>query len=478
MSFDFGAGTPPNMPPQQPAGSEPGGPGYPSPPSSQMTPIPAEQNPQPITGRNFVTVVLVVLAFAGGWLGNTAFNRASGTQPPPGDTKYADDIWTAWNIINNNYVDPSAFNKQQATYAMIDAMVNSLGDTGHSRFLTPQEVAQENQAINNASFVGIGVVLQQMPNSSGQTITIVESTIPGSPAQGATFPGIQQKGLLPGDQIVAVGGQDVTTASIDTLSSLIRGPKGTPVTITVKRPGIASPITTTIVRAEIQDPLATEDYFSQDHIGYVALDSFSSGAGDKLTATLKTLQADGATSLIFDLRGNGGGLVDEAMNVAADFLPQGAPVVVVKSRDGSEQTMQVGSSGLHLTMPMVLLVDNGTASASEIVTGALQDDRSIPVIGQRTFGTDTVLETFNLPDGSAVLLGTQQYLTPKLRQFRPGQGLVPSEQVALPPNGYPLSPSIISESNLSEADILAGKGLADDTQLIAAIHAIDSGQAK
>ncbi len=464
MTYDAGGGSQANVPPP---GYDPNAAFAPQAPQPMpyMTPAPGGPAPQSQPfGQIFVTALLVVLAFTAGWLGNAAFNSSSQGSQPASARKYASDIWTAWNDIDQYYVNPSAINHQQMTYAMIDAMVNSLGDTGHSRFLTPSDVAQLNSELSNSSFVGIGVYLQQETTANGQQETIIEATIPNSPAQKA--------GLMPGDVFVAVNGQNVANDTIDQLSALVRGNQGTAVSITVQRPGVAAPITVSVTRASVTAPIVVSDYFPADHIGYVQITGFDTGAGKELTSTLQSLQAEGAQSLILDLRGNPGGLVDEAVNVASDFLPAGATVVVEKNRDGSEVPLKVGT-GLHLTMPMAILVDNGTASAAEIVTGAIQDNRpTVPVIGERTFGTDTVLVSFDLPDGSELLLGIQEYLTPKLRQFKPGQGLMPSQVVALPPNSFPVTPLVLQESKLTEQQVLSGKGISNDTQLIAAIKAL------
>ena len=219
-------------------------------------------------------------------------------------------------------------------------------------------------------------------------------------------------------------------------------------------------------------------YFAQDHIGSVHVMGFETNASKQLGEALKALQAEGATSIIFDLRDNGGGLVNEAIGVASDFLPVNATIVYEKDRNGNLTPIKVDSDasvpkGLHLTLPMVVLVNGNSASASEIVTGAIQDNRpEVHVIGERTFGTDTVLLTFQLPSGAELVLGVDQYLTPNKRQFRPGVGLTPDQVVAFPANAFPQSPLILNELNLGEADVLTCKGVNPDPQLVAAIIAL------
>lgn len=455
MTYDPNAGYPPGYPP----GYVPGYQGAP------MLP-PQQSNSGQSAGHIFITVVFVALAFTAGWLGSTFAN--GGTATPSSARPYASDIWTAWQTIDNNYVDQHAIDHKKMTYAMITAMVNTLGDTGHSRFLSPDDVKQLNAELSNSSFVGIGVYLQTIQTGKGSAV-IIEATIPNSPAQKA--------GLLPGDQFLAVDGTDVTGKTIDDLGPLVRGPANTTVSITVHRPNVTAPITASVKRDTVIAPIVESTYFAADHIGYVKITGFDTNATKELTQKLQDLQATGATSILLDLRGNPGGLVDEAIGVAGDFLPNGATVVLEKDRSGNLTPDKVGSSslpsGLHLTLPMAILVDGGTASAAEIVTGAIQDNRpGTPVIGQRTFGTDTVLLPFELPDGSQLLLGTKQFLTPNKRQFKPGEGLLPSQPIALPTNAFTVSPLVLGELNLTETDVLACKGITVDTQLIAAIEAL------
>src|SRR5579885_3168634 len=176
-----------------------------------------------IIGLLLGAIVIFTLGFAGGWLGHTM--KTNGELPPASAQKYAPLIWQVWSDIDQYYVDKGAIDHQKMTYAAIQAMVDSLGDTGHSRFETPDEVQQEHQQLNG-NYVGIGVTLQ--PDPSGQYYQI-SVTFPGSPAEHA--------GLKPGDVITAVNGKSVQGDSEDQLHNLITGPEGTSVTMTIKRPG-------------------------------------------------------------------------------------------------------------------------------------------------------------------------------------------------------------------------------------------------
>lgn len=437
---------------------------YPPLNTPSLTPPTPERGPS--NSYIFLTVLLVALAFTGGWLGNSFLNSVPSSARP-----YSGDIWKAWSDIDQYYVDKGAINHQQMAYAMLNAMVGTLGDTGHSRFLTPTQVAQLNQELNNTGIVGIGVYIHYAPLATGTgQATIIDSTIPNSPAQ--------KSGLLPGDQILTVNGQDIAKQTPEQITSLITGSAGTSVTLTVQRQGSSSPLSFTLTRAKVTPTIVNYFYFATSHIGYVQIDGFDTGATKQLTAALKSLQAQGMKGIILDLRDNGGGLVNEALGVAGNFLPNGATVVYEKdssgiSPDKVDDTTAPGGAGLHLTLPMVVLVNGNTASASEIVTGALQDNRNVPVIGERTFGTDTVLDTFPLSDGSELLLGVKQFLTPNKHQFKPGVGLEPSQPVTLPTNAFPLTPLALQEANLTEADVLSGNTkLSNDVQLIDALKAV------
>ena len=445
--------------------------GYSPPPYYSNAPSlqpPSQQGPS--NTQIFVTVLLVALAFTVGWLGNSVLNGV-----PPSARAYSGDIWKAWDTIDKHYVDQSVVDHQKMKDAMLSAMVASLGDTGHSRYLTAKDVAAENGQLSNAPVVGIGVIVQDVPvaNSSTATAVTIFETLPDSPAQKA--------GLLPGDQIVAINGQNVTGQTSDMLTPLIKGADKTTVMITVLRPSTGLRIPVTITRAPVSAPIVVTDYFPDNHIGYVQITGVDTGATQQLTSNLKDLQSKGAKGIILDLRENGGGFVNEALGIAGDFLPNGATVVLEQDSNGKapdkvdDSTTPAGAgAGLHLTLPMVVLVDGGTASAAEIITGALQDDRNITVIGTHTFGTNTVLESFPLSDGSEVLLGVKHFVTPNGRTFKYQVGLLPNTVVELPKGAIPLTPLVVQELKLTQADILAGKGPSNDTQLVAAIQNVQT----
>ncbi len=304
----------------------------------------------------------------------------------------------AYQIIQQNYVDQTAVQQTQLEYGAISGMVDALGDTGHSRLLTPQMVKEENN-FTKGTFEGIGA--EVMLNSTGQVVIV--APIDGSPAQAA--------GVKVGDIILKVDGVDMTGLGLSDVVSKVLGPAGTKVTITLKDPGTGVITDVTITRAKITVQNVTWIILPGTTIADVRIAAFSQGVTSNLRTALQQIQEEGATSIILDLRNDPGGLLDEAIGVTSQFLGTGN-VVLVKDVQGQEQAVPVRTGGLATKIPLVVLINQGTASASEIVAGALQDSHRATLIGETTFGTGTVLNGFSLSDGSQILLATEEWLTP------------------------------------------------------------------
>ncbi len=369
-------------------------------------------------------------------------------------TNGLDLVNQAYQIIQKNYVDRSAVQQTQLEYGAISGMVDALGDTGHSRFLTPQMVQAENN-FTQGTFEGIGA--EVMMNNNGQVVIV--SPIDGSPAQAA--------GVKAGEIMLKVDGVDLTGMSLSQVVSKVLGPAGTKVTITFQDPKTQAIRDVTITRAKITVKNVTWVMLPGTKIADIRIAGFSQGVTNDLRVALKQIQAQGATGIVLDLRNDPGGLLDEAIGVTSQFLGNGN-VLLVKNAQGQEQPIQVKSGGLALNIPMVVLVNQGTASAAEIVAGALQDAHRATVIGETTFGTGTVLNGFPLSDGSQILLATEEWLTPSGRVIW-HKGLAPDITVSL-------------DSTITQFMPEAGNGMtaaqlqsSQDAQLLKAINQLSQG---
>jgi carboxyl-terminal processing protease len=428
-------------------------------------PDPYQTANQPIRGQVLdqgvsqviVTALLVILAFGAGWFGNLYVNRSNTV--PANDPQLA-SIIQAYDTISADYVDPKAIDHKKMAYAAINAMVDSLGDTGHSRFETPEELAQENSSLQNQPTVGIGVLL----SGGGASPIRIDEVFPNSAADGH---------LLPGDFIIAVNGADITGKTIDQTRPLILGQEGTTVTLTIKRAGSAQPIVVTLTRKQFTVPLVSMYLIPGLNIADIQLTQFAENPANtdstdiELRTALKKAAAAGATGIILDLRENPGGYLDQAVLVASEFIPAGSGHNVFIQRSRTGQTPQaVQSGGLATATPLTVLVNENTASAAEIVTAAIAYNRpSVHVVGAHTFGTHTILTTVPLADGAVILLGTQGWLTPGGVNAHDTGGLQPDQPVALPASATEITPLVAIEEQLTEQQLLAST----DTQLQQAI---------
>jgi carboxyl-terminal processing protease len=400
--------------------------------------------------RRIWVFVLVVVSL---WLGAAAgviLDRQALAQTAPTTTPDFSLITQAWNTIQKQYVDRAAVQSQQLTYGAISGMVDALGDTGHSRFLTPQMVQQE-ENFAKGEFEGIGAEVEMKDGH----LTIV-TPIDGSPAQKA--------GLKPGDIILKVNGQDISQLPLGMAVAKVLGPAGTSVTLTIVDPSTGSTRDVTLVRARIPIRSVTWVRLPGTTIAHLRVATFNAGATKDLQAALADIKQSGITGIILDLRSNPGGLLDEAVGTASQFLANG-DVLKEKDAQGKITSVPVKPGGSALDIPMVVLVNPGTASAAEIVAAALQDAGRAKLIGETTFGTGTVLSRFGLQDGSALLLATQEWLTRNGRQVW-RHGVTPDITVTLQPSASILSPD--AERGLTASQLRAS----DDAQLLKGLDSL------
>jgi carboxyl-terminal processing protease len=356
----------------------------------------------------------------------------------------------AWNTIDQHYVDRSALDPQRLGYGALSGMTGALGDTGHSRFLSPQMVRVEDD-FTQGQLVGIGVEVQM---KDGQLVIV--APLDGSPAQ--------QAGLRSGDVIVAVNGTNVAAQPIDQVIPQIQGQAGTQVTLSILTPASGQTRSVTLKRARITLDNVTWRQLPGTSIAHLRVAAFSQGVGTQVRAALEAIQGAHMRAIVLDLRDNPGGLVDEAVSVASQFLSSGN-VFVEKNAQGQMTAVAVQGGGVARSIRIVVLVNGGTASAAEIVTGALQDAHRATVIGETTFGTGTVLNQFSLSDGSALLLATEEWLTPGGRVIW-HRGLAPDQMIALAPDVVPIFPE--SEQGLTAQQLRASK----DVQLVRALDVL------
>jgi carboxyl-terminal processing protease len=345
------------------------------------------------------------------------------TVPPDAESNFK-LMAEAWNTIQRVYVDRAAVKPQLMTYGAISGMVDSLGDTGHSRFLTPELVKQERN-FSKGELEGIGAEVQMKNNQ-----LVIVAPLDGSPAQRA--------GLKPGDIILKVNEEDVSGLPLEQAVSRILGPPGSTVRLTILNPKTGGPSDVTIVRERIT--LHSVDWLRlpDTSVAHVRIAAFNKGVTKDLRRALMAIQEEGINGLILDLRNNPGGLYEEAISTGSQFLSRGN-ILLEKDASGKITPVPARPGGVAPTIPMTVLVNGGTSSGAEIVAGALQDAHRAELIGEKTFGTGTILESIPLSDGSALMLATTEWLTPAGRVIW-HQGITPDVLVPLPPEISPLIP--------------------------------------
>jgi carboxyl-terminal processing protease len=334
-------------------------------------------------------------------------------------------IAQAWNIIQRNYVDRGALQSSVLTHAAIQGMTDSLGDSGHTVYLNP-EMRRRSSAAMRSKFTGIGVEIKTQDRRA-----VVVATFDGSPALRA--------GVRAGDIILEVDGHSVVGLPLSELEDRITGPAGTPVRLDVLDPGDGRRKEFNIVRASIKIPNVTWHALPGGRVAHLRVALFGEGVARDFRGALLEIQRQGMSRVILDLRNDPGGVLEEAVEVASEFL-SGGNVFLSKNSAGRITPEPVKPGGVATNMSVVVLINGGSASASEIVAGALRDAHRASLVGQTTFGTGTVLEQFQLSDGSALLLAVGEWLTPGGRSFW-HRGIQPDAEVALPANTVALIPA-------------------------------------
>ncbi len=399
----------------------------------------------------FIVVVAGVVAgtyitgFGSAWLlaSNLEVDRIPPTTTPalPGSPVTLPDAFRplaeAWDAISQDFYGRKTIDVPNLVRAAIKGMVDSLGDP-HTYYLTPADsrIAEEDL---QGSFEGIGATIEKRDNK-----LLVVAPIEGSPAERA--------GLKAGDNIALVDGRSTDPLTTMDAVAIIRGPAGTVVRLTVIRQGEANPIVLDITRARIDaTTVRTKDL--SGGLAYVRITSFSEPTSQELTTALRKVLATKPSGMVLDLRNNPGGYLTTSVEVVSQFLKDGV-AVYEEAADGRRQAFPVRRGGLAADIPLVVLVNKGSASASEIVAGALQDAGRARLIGEKTFGKGSVQTTRRLSDGSTIHVTIAHWLTPKGRQI----------------HEVGLEPDIAVE--ITEQDVAA----ANDSQLNRAVEFLTTGK--
>ena len=327
------------------------------------------------------------------------FTMAATAQNQPKAQMNAQKLGTTLYLIENFYVDTANIDKVTE-----DAIIAALKELDpHSAYISKKDVEKANEPLVG-SFEGIGVTFQLIRD----TITVISPTA-GGPSE--------KVGIMAGDQFIKIDGEDSFGKKVDNeyVQKHLRGKKGTKVTVSVKRGDDKELIDFEITRDKIPLNSINAAYMLDNHVGYIKLDRFAQESATEFKEAYAKLQAQGMESLIFDLRGNTGGYLNTAIEMVDQFLTEDKLIVFTEGIHSPRQEWRSTKGGLYTTGKLVVLIDEGSASASEILSGAIQDhDRGV-VIGRRSFGKGLVQRPFNLPDGSQIRLTTSRYHTPSGR---------------------------------------------------------------
>ncbi len=350
------------------------------------------------------------LAFVAGFGVHQLWGQVEQTARP---AKLLGQFWEAWALVEEYFYGelPPA---QERTYGAIRQALTLLNDP-YTVFVEPQPRELERDRLRGA-FGGIGVALESNPEGD-----ILLSPHPDSPAERA--------GVVAGDILLALDGEEIAVgATVDDISARLHGEVGTPVTLTISHPP-TPPFDLTITREEIQVPSVTWRMLERaPDVGYMRIESFTERTGDEAAAAIREMQAQGVAALILDLRDNSGGLISPAVATVGHFIHDGVVLYELTRREPEEQAVEVQGGSIAADIPLVVLVNGGTASAAEIVAGALQDHGRAALVGEPTFGKGSVQLIYEISDGSSVHITSAVWLTPDRKRIE-GKGLTPDVHV-------------------------------------------------
>lgn len=328
------------------------------------------------------------------------------------ERKEFEKLYSAFDTLKQEYYKD--INDSTLINGAINGMVESLDDP-YSDYMNVEEAGSFHQSVTS-SFEGIGAEIQEKEGH-----IVIVSPLKGSPAEKA--------GIKPNDKVLSVDGKSLQGMSSTEAVTLIRGKKGTKVELAIIRPGMEEPITVSITRDTI--PLQTVyGEMLADGIAKVQITTFSTNTTKELTDVLNDMKTKGMKGLVLDLRHNPGGLLDQAVNISSMFVPNGKILFKVEDRKGNIKEYK-SSNNKSENIPLVVIIDKGSASASEILAGAVQESAGVPLVGEKSFGKGTVQRAQNLPDGSNIKFTTEKWLTPNGNWIHE-KGIKPDFEIALP----------------------------------------------
>jgi carboxyl-terminal processing protease len=355
---------------------------------------------------------VITASYAAGFGTHWWLNRDS---PTPEEADHFTVFWEAWHLLEKDFYGqlPTA---QQMTYGAIRGVLTTLDDP-YTIFVEPKPRRLERDDLRG-SFGGIGAWVSKREDGA-----IVLKPMEDKPAQRA--------GILEGDVVIQVDGREITLdMSLEDVILLIRGPVGSVVKLTISRAGSSEPLVFEITREKVETPTVNWRLLDEGQgLGYISISLFTERTNKELEVALEDLKAQGATRLILDLRNNSGGLLETSIDVASQFLSDGV-VLYEQRRDQEEKSYPVRRGGQATDIPLVVLVNAGTASASEIVAGAIQDSGRGILIGESTFGKGSVQLVYDLSDQSSLHVTVAHWFTPNRHEIT-GNGLTPDTVVPL-----------------------------------------------
>ena len=363
---------------------------------------------------SFITFMVTSIALYTYFTKNPAYSLITGDNTYLENSDIDTYLKTIKTAIDKNYLWKEKIDEQKLKDGAVEGYVEGLGDK-YTEYIPKSEMDDFTENITG-SFVGIGVYM--IADEDSEKI-IVYYPIPDSPAEKA--------GIKSGDAIINVDGKDYGYDDFDTIADSIKGKEGTRVKLVIERDGQKLDFEITRQRIET-NPISSKSL--NNNIGYIKLPSFDSDSSNRLKEKIDELITNGTKSLILDLRNNGGGIVDEANKIADLFLDKGKTIMTTKDNKGKEETEKTKSK-IEYDFPIIVLTNENTASASEILTAALKDNSRAKVVGTKTFGKGVIQTVITLLDGSGLKITTAEYFTPNGTEINK-KGISPDIEVKLP----------------------------------------------